>query len=158
LRDIVVTEYGIADLRGKNDREVIEAMLSIADSRFQAGLIREAQAAGKLPADYQLPEHCRQNTPGRLQVLAVGHEGCFPEFPLGCDFDAVEQQLLAALRWLKAKAQPRYYLELGRRVVSEADAAGREPHLARMGLQQPANLRQRLARSLLLAALAATGQ
>src|SRR5215472_4587520 len=35
LRDIVVTEYGIADLRGKSDRDVIAAMLAVADSRFQ---------------------------------------------------------------------------------------------------------------------------
>ncbi|WP_371358526.1 acetyl-CoA hydrolase/transferase C-terminal domain-containing protein, partial [Salmonella sp. E393-2] len=31
LRDMVVTEYGIADLRGKNDAEVIAALLAIAD-------------------------------------------------------------------------------------------------------------------------------
>ena len=31
LRDIVVTEYGIADLRGKSDRDVIAAMLAIAE-------------------------------------------------------------------------------------------------------------------------------
>src|SRR5262245_39872228 len=35
LRDIVVTEYGVADLRGKTDRDVIAAMLAITDSRFQ---------------------------------------------------------------------------------------------------------------------------
>ena len=32
LRDTVVTEYGVADLRGKSDRDVIVAMLCIADS------------------------------------------------------------------------------------------------------------------------------
>jgi acyl-CoA hydrolase len=37
LRDIVVTEYGIADLRGKSDRDTIAAMLSIADARFRMG-------------------------------------------------------------------------------------------------------------------------
>ncbi|PYS70050.1 MAG: acetyl-CoA hydrolase, partial [Acidobacteria bacterium] len=35
LRDIVVTEYGIADLRGRTDEEVIIALVEIADSRFQ---------------------------------------------------------------------------------------------------------------------------
>jgi hypothetical protein len=39
LRDIVVTEYGIADLRGKSDRDVIAAMLAVTDSRFQAELL-----------------------------------------------------------------------------------------------------------------------
>ncbi len=35
LRDIVITEYGIADLRGRTDHEVIAALLNVADSRFQ---------------------------------------------------------------------------------------------------------------------------
>jgi acyl-CoA hydrolase len=48
LRDIVVTEYGIADLRGKSDRDVIVAMLAITDARFQEGLLRQAKDAGKI--------------------------------------------------------------------------------------------------------------
>ena len=35
LRDVVVTEYGVADLRGKSDADVIAAMLAVTDSRFQ---------------------------------------------------------------------------------------------------------------------------
>src|SRR5262249_52031020 len=42
LRDIVVTEYGVADLRGKSDSEVIAAMLAVTDSRFQPELMRQA--------------------------------------------------------------------------------------------------------------------
>ena len=52
LRDICLTEYGVADLRCKNDAEVAAAMLNITDSRFQPALLKEAQRAGKLPADY----------------------------------------------------------------------------------------------------------
>jgi hypothetical protein len=48
LRDVVVTEYGIGDLRGKSDRDVIVAMLSIADSRFQNELLASAKKAGKI--------------------------------------------------------------------------------------------------------------
>jgi acyl-CoA hydrolase len=40
LRDIFVTEYGVADLRGKSDRDCIAAMVAIADSRFQDELIK----------------------------------------------------------------------------------------------------------------------
>jgi len=40
LRDIVITEYGIADLRGRQDWEVIAALLNICDSRFQDQLLR----------------------------------------------------------------------------------------------------------------------
>jgi len=48
LRDVIVTEYGVADLRGKSDAEVIAAMLAVTDSRFQDGLMRQAKDAGKL--------------------------------------------------------------------------------------------------------------
>ncbi len=44
LRDIVVTEYGAADLRGRSDQEIIEALLGIADSRFQPELLEAARA------------------------------------------------------------------------------------------------------------------
>ncbi|TNF36542.1 MAG: acetyl-CoA hydrolase/transferase family protein [Gammaproteobacteria bacterium] len=156
LRDIIVTEYGIADLRGRSDREVVEAMLSVTDARFQAGLVKQAQAAGKLPADYRVPDQFRRNTPARLDALRAASLGSFPEFPLGCDFDPLEQALLKALRWLKEKAQPRHFLELGRRVLEEADAQGFDDHLKRMGLAKPVNFKQKLERSLLLAALVAT--
>ena len=53
LRDIVVTEYGIADLRGRTDAEVAAALIAIADARFQEGLAEQAKAAGKLPRDWQ---------------------------------------------------------------------------------------------------------
>src|ERR1043165_7076723 len=39
LRDIVITEYGIADLRSKTDSAIIKALLDVADSRFQEGLL-----------------------------------------------------------------------------------------------------------------------
>ena len=43
LRDVFVTEYGVADLRGKSDADVIAAMLQVADSRFQDELARAGQ-------------------------------------------------------------------------------------------------------------------
>ena len=55
LRDIVVTEYGIADLRTRTDAEVIAALLNVADSRFQQELLAQAKAAGKIAADYAIP-------------------------------------------------------------------------------------------------------
>ncbi len=48
LRDIVVTEYGAAGLHALSDRDTIAAMLNITDSRFQAELLREAKAPGKI--------------------------------------------------------------------------------------------------------------
>jgi hypothetical protein len=66
LRDIVVTEYGVADLRGKSDTEVIAAMLQVTDSRFQNELARRARDAGKLAKDFEIPPACRENYPERI--------------------------------------------------------------------------------------------
>ncbi|MDH4062411.1 MAG: acetyl-CoA hydrolase, partial [Aquincola sp.] len=66
LRDIVVTEYGAADLRGQPDSEVIQRLIAVADSRFQDDLVRQAKAHGKLPRGYEVPERYRHNLP---QVL-----------------------------------------------------------------------------------------
>src|SRR5690606_1741477 len=63
LRDIVVTEYGIADLRGRTDREIVEALVGVMDARFQQSLVAEAKRAGKLPRDWQIPDVARANTP-----------------------------------------------------------------------------------------------
>lgn len=49
LRDVVITEYGVADLRGKADQAVIKAMLAITDSRFQETLRQEAVNAASCP-------------------------------------------------------------------------------------------------------------
>jgi acyl-CoA hydrolase len=46
LRDIVVTEYGVADLRGATDEECIKALICISDGRFQQKLLKKVVAAG----------------------------------------------------------------------------------------------------------------
>ena len=105
LRDIVVTEYGIADLRGLTDQDVIAALLNIADSRFQESLQREAQAAGKLRSDHRIPELHRNNTPRALEerfVLARAR-GLFSEFPFGTDLTSEEIVLAKTLSGLKEK-------------------------------------------------------
>ncbi|UXJ55688.1 acetyl-CoA hydrolase/transferase C-terminal domain-containing protein [Pseudomonas citronellolis] len=156
LRDIVVTEYGIADLRGKNDAEVIEALLAIADSRFQDGLIAEAKAAGKLPADFELDRRQRDNLPERLQALCVQHRAALPEYPLGCDFTPEERDLLRALTWLKSKLRLSEILELGKATLDAPEPEAFPAHLQRMGLEQPDGLREELYQRLILAGLHAT--
>jgi len=159
LRDLVVSEYGIADLRGKNDAEVIEALLQIADSRFQDGLIEQAQQAGKLPADFVLDPAYRQNCPERLRAVQAQHPRLFAEYPLGCDFSPEEQELLRALRWLKSKLRLGEILELGKATLFDLpEPAAFAGHLRRMGLEQPAGLREQLYQKLLLAGLQATVQ
>lgn len=97
LRDIVVTEYGVADLRGRSDAACIAALLAITDSRFQEGLREEAVAAGKLPTDYRIPEAHRRNLPETLHGWLLPHRAALPDFPFGSDFTGIEQAMLPAL-------------------------------------------------------------
>ena len=104
LRDVFVTEYGVADVRGKSDAEVIAAMLAIADSRFQGELARTAKDAGKLPKNFEIPAAHRENFPERIAAaLKPAREaGLLPSFPFGSDFTDVEQRLIPALQLLQA--------------------------------------------------------
>tara|TARA_R110002073_G_scaffold108803_2_gene244525 strand:- start:37604 stop:39844 length:2241 start_codon:yes stop_codon:yes gene_type:complete len=159
LRDVFVTEYGVADLRGKTDAECIAAMLNIADSRFQSELLDQAKAAGKIAKDYAIPEQHSNNFPHTLAAVYEQHHAEFPVFPLGSDFTSVEQTLLAALTWLKETLSSKDYLELGRRAIGADAADGEEryvEHLERMGLRDAGSLKEKLYRRLLVAALYAT--
>jgi acyl-CoA hydrolase len=156
LRDIVVTEYGIADLRGRTDAQVIEALLKISDSRFQNGLIEQAQQAGKLPADFRLDERFCNNLPERLAALRAEHSQLFAEYPLGSDFSAVEQDLVRALSWLKSKLRLTEVLDLGKATLDAPEPAAYPQHLRRMSLEAPEGVREALYQRLLLAGLQAT--
>jgi len=103
LRDMIVTEYGVADLRGKSDRDVIVAMLGITDQRFQDDLLREAKDAGKIERSFELPNAARDNTPNALaQALKPAVDaGMLETFPFGSDFTEIERRLLPALQTLK---------------------------------------------------------
>ncbi|MFK3797446.1 acetyl-CoA hydrolase/transferase C-terminal domain-containing protein [Pseudomonas sp. NPDC088444] len=156
LRDIVITEYGIADLRGKTDAGVIEALLNITDSRFQQGLIDQAQKAGKLPKSFRLDPLFSQNTPQRLKEIRDQFPSLFVEYPLGSDFSAEERDLLRALNWLKSKFKLTEILELGKATLEAPEPGAFPEHLKRMGLDDPQGLREELYQRLLLAGLQAT--
>lgn len=157
LRDLFVTEYGVADLRGKTDSECVEAMLSIADARFIDALCAEAKAHGKLAADFQIPERWRNNRPEHLkQALAPWRaKGQLPPFPFGSDFTEVEQRLLPALDWLKKRSVTwRGKAEIFRAALAPGQvASGEDEALERMGLTRPASLGDRVQQRLLKAAL-----
>jgi len=152
LRDIVVSEYGIADLRGKSDEQVVAQMLGIADSRFQDELLRQAKDAGKIARDYEVPAAHRDNHPGRIEaaLAPLRARGLLPDYPLGCDFTPVEQRLLPVLERLK-DATPRQLARFAAAGLSAAPGEGEA--LARMGLQNPKGLTERLYRALLRGAL-----
>ena len=158
LRDIVVTEYGIADLRGKTDAAVIEALLNISDSRFQPGLIEQAQKVGKFPKDFRLDPRFTDNSPQRLQAIQARHPHLFPEYPLGCDFTEVERDLLRVLNWLKSKFKLSEMLQLGKAALDAPEPAAFAGHLERMQLTHPEGLKEDLFQRLLLTGLKATMQ
>jgi acyl-CoA hydrolase len=160
LRDIVVTEYGIADLRGRTDEEIIMALLNVADSRFQEELLAQAVRAGKIRADYRIPDACRDNTPERLQCGFAEHRrrGFFSEYPFGTDLTAEETALVRALRYLDARAGSTRAL-LATAAVATVRASPGPRHAAalkRMALDQPRNLRERLEQQLVVLGLDAT--
>jgi acyl-CoA hydrolase len=155
LRDIIVTEYGIADIRGKSDRDTIAAMIRIADSRFQPRLQNDAQRAGKLERSFALPSNAPANSPERLEASLgpARRTGLLPVFPLGSDMSTVEQSLIKPL--LALKREP--YVELLRIFVaglSGAPATSPEvTALERLRLAAPANLEERALRALVTGAL-----
>jgi hypothetical protein len=157
LRDIIVTEYGVADLRGKSDAEVIAAMLQVTDSRFQGELMRLAKDAGKLPAAFEIPSAYRDNHPERISVaLKPAREaGLLPSFPFGSDFTDVEQRLIPALQLLQDAQRVPQHLPglLWQGFVGSPDVSDREC-LARLGLDKPVTWAERAYRALVGAALA----
>ncbi len=149
LRDIVISEYGIADLRGKSDAEVAAALIAIADSRFQPDLIRQAQRAGKLAADFVLPESQRRNTPAKIAALIADAErrGLCPRYPLGCDFSEAELAAAAILMRINAMGPVERCRTLLKR--RQHDGLGDE-RLAVLGLEHPEGGKMRLLRRLIL--------
>ncbi len=104
LRDIYITEHGIANVHGKTDEDCVIAMAAVADARFQRGLIDTAKGNGKLRRDFTVPAAWSRNTPERLhEALApLQADGTLPDFPLGSDFTEVEERVVKALGWLQA--------------------------------------------------------
>ncbi|WP_024517415.1 acetyl-CoA hydrolase/transferase C-terminal domain-containing protein [Bradyrhizobium sp. Tv2a-2] len=157
LRDIIITEYGVADLRGKSDSDVIAAMLQVTDSRFQDELARMAKDAGKLPKQFQLASAYRENVPERIAAALkpARNAGLLPSFPFGTDFTDVEQRLIPALRRLQEAqhSPPRLAAMLwqGMRNGMKPDDA---ECLARLGLDRPQHFSERAYRALIIAALA----
>jgi len=157
LRDIVVTEYGIADLRGRSDRDTIVAMLSVTDSRFQDELLRKAKDAGKVEKNFELPKNVHDNTPDRISraLTPVCESGHLPVFPLGTDFTEVEQRLLPALGVLST-ASPLDLAQLAFRGWSVAMTPAMQECISRMGLDGPKTMADRLSAFVLRGALAQT--
>ena len=158
LRDIYINEYGIADLRGRNDEDCVIAMAGITDARFPRALLETAKRSRKLRADFAMPAAWSRNTPQRLReaLAPFRGDGTLPDYPLGSDFTEVEQRLLKALGWLKAQtATP--WAKLGTIATALMSGGARDDAaLQRMGLDAPKDIGERLYARLLRLALART--
>ncbi|MCI4568605.1 acetyl-CoA hydrolase/transferase C-terminal domain-containing protein [Lysobacter sp. CFH 32150] len=151
LRDVYVSEYGIADVRGKTDEDCVLAMTRIADARFQNDLLDTAKRNRKLRMDFAAPAAWASNQPARLRtVLApLRRDGTLPDYPLGSDFTVVEQRLVKALGWLKTNTATRAgKLRTVLRAIGSSASDDREA-LVRMGFESTSGLRGRLEMKLL---------
>ena len=161
LRDVVITEYGIADLRGKTDAEIIVALISIADSRFQQGLLESAIASGKIAPDTGIAESCLQNTPDKINrfIEKWRQAEYFPRYPLGCDFTEQEQALAHSLRDVKAiQDDPAKLIAATiKSLLHDADDEAAAPFLKRIGLLHPETAKEMILQQLLLLELEDNG-
>lgn len=157
LRDIVVTEYGIADLRGKSDAECVAAMIEIADARFAPELLQRARSMGRLPPGYRLPERCRSNTPEMIAkwVAQERPKGTLPLFPFGTELTELERELGYALKSLSGWSWDYLSASAVKDGLSIPGTAG--PYLERLGLAHPEGLHERALRRIVVYALSRQG-
>jgi acyl-CoA hydrolase len=148
LRDVFVTEYGVADLRGKTDEECIQSLVDVMDAQFQDELVERAKSAGKLARDWQIPATARRNT--RQNLERTFDRSRFPDYPFGSDFTELEGKLIPALQRLRALSRSKPGL------LAAAFRGRPERHteaLARLGLEQPKSLTEKIYARLLAAML-----
>ena len=158
LRDLVITEYGIADLRGQSDEVVIQRLLAICDARFQAELIEKAKGTGKLAVDFVAPSHWQRNTPAHLNAALNNftQQGSYPRYPFGSDFNDEELALLPALARLKASTHGKlatlhaFLGALPGALLNTAPSAADQTKLARLGLAAPKTFPEKLLARMLI--------
>ncbi len=161
-RDIIVSEYGIAHIRGLSEEQIAHEMIKISDSRFQKQLIKQAIKHNKIKPDWVLPEEYRNNYPERIDAFIKSYqiEGYFKQFPFGTDVTAEEAILAGSLKGLKAfkEARPvttvfKLLSEFFRPVPKKAD-----PYLKRMDLLTPSGFSQKFQQKMVLTALRNAGR
>lgn len=161
LRDFIITEYGIADLRGKMDKEIIAQLINITDSRFQNDLLEKAKKAKKIPSGYEIPDKFRNNYPQRLEdeLAPYKKKGFFSPFPFGTDFTDTELVIGKSLKWLKAQMTEGMgkVKGLGKAMTIRSVPDGAVPFLERLDLDKPASAKEKMMQKLVIYALSSTG-
>ncbi|KAB8314247.1 acetyl-CoA hydrolase [Tolypothrix campylonemoides VB511288] len=162
LRDVYVTEYGIADLRGATDGDCVLRMAAIADASAHAGLLARARSAHKLSDGFTPPPAWSRNTAARVAdaLAPFRRDGTLPDYPLGSDFTDVEQRLVRALAWLRSATATRGGLlrTLTSALLQPGDRGRDHDALVRMRLDAPRTVRARLDARLLALALRRTAR
>ncbi|MEA1966779.1 MAG: acetyl-CoA hydrolase/transferase C-terminal domain-containing protein [Thermodesulfobacteriota bacterium] len=161
LRDIVVTEYGIADLRGRKDWQVMTSLICIADSRFQEQLLAKAKKRNNIPEQWQIPEKFKNNLPETVEENLAGlrKKGFFKAFPFGTDLTDEEIVLGKALKMFKQKADESKFAimpELLSKGISSVPEKA-IPFLKRMELDKPSGIQEKLMQKIVLSALSLSG-
>ena len=161
LRDVIVTEYGVADLRGQSDSEIIKRLINIADSRFQTELLEFAKNHGKLERDYRIPFEARNNTPERLQqqLAPLYRAGLLPSYPFGTDLTEQELALAASLKKIQALSEePGHFIATAARaLLHKGNEEAARPFLERLHLEHPDTTKDFLIQQLLMLELEEQG-
>ncbi|MCF6318392.1 MAG: acetyl-CoA hydrolase [Proteobacteria bacterium] len=156
LRDIVITEYGIADLRGQSDEECVKRMICIADSRFQEELRATAVKFNKLDTNWLVPKAFLSNTLENLEsnYKPFKQDGYFPSYPFGSDFTEVELTIIKALTFLKANTQNSFSkIKLMIKAYINSPKSDFRPFLERMDLLEAQSIKEKITQKLLKYAL-----
>ena len=150
-------EYGIADLRGRTDREVVEALVAIMDARFQDASSRMRSA----------PASCRATIAFRTPPATITRSTWSSVLRRGAAAavrgPAVRQRHhagrgRAGQGAARAADRDAFVARQDRRgparAAGDASAPQLRPYLARMGLAQPRSFSERLQRGLVANAVA----
>ena len=159
LRDIVITEYGIADCRSKTDAEVIKSLLNITDSRFQSDLLMQAKKNGKLPQNYEIPDCFKNNIPEHYNAIVqkIQNAGYFSPYPFGNELTPVETELQNAFLFLKYSSKFKL-IKIMLSSFIQPELSQYEPYLSRMNLAKPKSFREFIYKRIVIAALRQTLQ
>ncbi len=154
LRDIVVTEFGIADLRGKTDQEIIHRLLDITDSRFQQGLADIAKKNDKVSSDFTISSAFEQNRADEIsgKLKKYKDQGFFAKFPFGTDFTEEEIFIGKALKILKKKKEnpPLMIATILKAFFIPTDQKPYQKYLQRMKLDKAGSIEEKLYQKLLV--------
>jgi uncharacterized protein YqgQ len=144
LRDIFITEYGIADCRSKTDTEIVKSLLNICDSRFQEKLLKKAKLHGKLPSHYEIPKCFQNNEPTIIECTMRSFQlkGFFQPYPFGCDLNEDEKIIKNALFFLKNQTILKMAWLIIKAIFSCREKNAFKKYLIRLNLHAPKNVKE----------------